>query len=109
MSRAETPTGLLAEGIPVPCDLNVLNTSGPSFVSKAYDFPAGLNASGQAIVIVDAYGSPTIAADLAHFDTYFGLPAPLHSQLNAQLHQPDAPPLRPLGHTTRRTGGRDVA
>ncbi len=48
----------------------------PSFIRTAYDYPADLNGSGQTIVIVDAYGSPTIASDLATFDSYFGLPAP---------------------------------
>jgi subtilase family serine protease len=36
----------------------------------------GIIGSGQTIVIVDSFGSPTIAADLAFFDHYFGLPAP---------------------------------
>jgi len=36
----------------------------------------GIDGSGQTIVIVDSFGSPTIAADLAFFDRYFGLPAP---------------------------------
>ena len=34
--------------------------------------------TGQTIVIIDAFGSPTIAKDLATFDTGFGLPAPPH-------------------------------
>ncbi len=37
---------------------------------------AGDNGKGQTIVIVDSYGSPTIAADLAAFDQGFGLPNP---------------------------------
>jgi len=49
---------------------------GPSFISTAYNFPANLNGSGQTIIIVDAYGSPTIANDLAYFDAYFGIPNP---------------------------------
>ncbi|MGH2933225.1 MAG: hypothetical protein ACRDL2_01735 [Gaiellaceae bacterium] len=36
----------------------------------------GLNGSGRTIAIVDAYGSPTIDADLALFDSTWGLPAP---------------------------------
>jgi subtilase family serine protease len=52
----------------------------PSFLKKAYHFPAttgegGLDGTGQTIVIVDAYGSPTIQSDLDKFDTTFGLPA----------------------------------
>ncbi len=52
----------------------------PNFVQKAYDFKslydAGHDGRGQTIVIVDAYGSPTIASDLKHFDSVFGLPDP---------------------------------
>lgn len=48
----------------------------PAFVKKAYNFPSNLDGTGQTIVIVDAFGSPTIESDLALFDTVFGLPAP---------------------------------
>src|SRR6266849_6295293 len=50
----------------------------PSFIKKAYEFPSTstLDGSGQTIVIVDAFGSPTIASDLALFDARFGIPAP---------------------------------
>ena len=50
----------------------------PKFIKKAYSYPstATLDGSGQTIVIVDAFGSPTIAADLALFDTVFGIPPP---------------------------------
>jgi len=48
----------------------------PQFIKSAYNFPTTLDGSGQTIVIVDAYGSPTIAQDLATFDAVFGLPAP---------------------------------
>ena len=52
----------------------------PSFLKKAYNFPStkgenGLDGSGSTVVIVDAFGSPTIQADLNLFDTTFGLPA----------------------------------
>ena len=54
----------------------------PSYLLKAYDFPQangnpGLNGAGQTVVIVDAFGSPTIAQDLQTFDSAFGLP-PAH-------------------------------
>ncbi|HTZ90935.1 MAG TPA: S53 family peptidase [Streptosporangiaceae bacterium] len=39
-------------------------------VSRGYD------GAGETIVIVDSFGSPTIAADLASFDAGYGLPAP---------------------------------
>src|SRR5579875_2029178 len=48
----------------------------PSEMRSAYDVPANLTGAGQTIVIVDAFGSPTIRQDLAAFDTLFGLPAP---------------------------------
>jgi subtilase family serine protease len=48
----------------------------PSDIRTAYSYPSSLDGSGQTIVIVDSYGSPTIESDLATFDTQFGLPAP---------------------------------
>lgn len=36
----------------------------------------GINGTGQSIVIVDSFGSPTIGHDLQVFDRQFGLPAP---------------------------------
>jgi subtilase family serine protease len=47
----------------------------PQILKTAYDFPTGLDGSGQTIVIVDAYGSPTVQSDLNTFDSTFGLPA----------------------------------
>ena len=51
----------------------------PNFLKKAYHFPLtggerGLDGTGQTIVIVDAFGSPTIQSDLDKFDATFGLP-----------------------------------
>lgn len=52
----------------------------PQDIQSAYNFNAlyknGYNGAGETIVIVDAYGSPTIGSDLATFDNAFGLPAP---------------------------------
>ncbi len=48
----------------------------PQFLTAAYNFPSSLNGAGQTILIVDAYGSPTIASDLALFDAFFNIPAP---------------------------------
>jgi subtilase family serine protease len=48
----------------------------PDFIRSAYNFPSVLDGTGQTIVIVDAYGSPTIASDLALFDAVFGIPPP---------------------------------
>ena len=52
----------------------------PTDITKAYGVDAlhtaGVDGSGQTIVIVDAYGSPTALHDLQFFSTTFGLPAP---------------------------------
>jgi subtilase family serine protease len=49
-------------------------------IQQAYDmkplYRAGLNGAGRTIVIVDAFGSPTIQSDLQTFDQSFGVPAP---------------------------------
>jgi subtilase family serine protease len=50
----------------------------PSDIAKAYDIPSTVNGqpagTGQTIVIIDAYGSPTAASDLSTFSKTFGLP-----------------------------------
>jgi subtilase family serine protease len=52
----------------------------PDDVRAAYNLPAlyarGATGKGVTIMIVDAFGSPTIKADLAAFDQQFGYPAP---------------------------------
>ena len=52
----------------------------PAQLYKAYDInrlhSAGIDGTGQTILIVDAFGSPTLASDLQVFDSTFGLPAP---------------------------------
>jgi subtilase family serine protease len=52
----------------------------PAQIQQAYNLPMlyakGVTGTGATIVIVDSFGSPTIQADLATFDTTFGLPAP---------------------------------
>jgi subtilase family serine protease len=53
---------------------------GPPLLQAAYDmaplYKAGHKGKGKTIVLVDAFGSPTIKSDLAGFDKGFGLPAP---------------------------------
>jgi subtilase family serine protease len=53
---------------------------GPTQIRAAYGVDKlaklGLTGAGKTIVIVDAFQSPTIASDLATFDTLFGLSAP---------------------------------
>jgi subtilase family serine protease len=48
----------------------------PSAIRAAYNFPSNLDGTGQTILIVDAFGSPTITQDLATFDADFGIPDP---------------------------------
>jgi subtilase family serine protease len=52
----------------------------PAQLVKAYNLAPlhklGIDGRGKTIVIVDAFGSPTIANDLHVFDTTFGLPDP---------------------------------
>jgi subtilase family serine protease len=52
----------------------------PGQVQQAYNLPPllrrGIDGAGQTIVIVDSFGSPTIAHDLSVFDHTFGLPGP---------------------------------
>jgi subtilase family serine protease len=52
----------------------------PAQIQQAYNlsglYNQGVTGKGATIVIVDSFGSPTIANDLAVFDQQFGLPAP---------------------------------
>lgn len=48
----------------------------PQDLRTGYAFPASATGAGQTIVLIDAYGSPTIRSDLATYDAEFGLPAP---------------------------------
>lgn len=66
----------------------------PSEIRTAYDVPRSATGAGQTIVIVDAYGSPTIQHDLAVFDSQFGLPAP---KLNI-IYPGGSPVYNPLQH-----------
>ncbi len=70
-------SGVRASKSTIPAPANGLT---PAQVAAAYDLApltaAGITGAGQTIVLVDSFGSPTIASDLAHFDSYFKLPAP---------------------------------
>jgi subtilase family serine protease len=60
---------------------------GPDQIRAAYGIQPlldhGINGTGRTIAIVDSYGSPTIDADLANFDSVWGLPAPPSFQVVA--------------------------
>jgi subtilase family serine protease len=64
---------------------------GPDQIRVAYGVQPllnrGITGAGRTIVIIDAYGSDTLAADVAEFDAYFGLPA-----ANLNVIYPDGPP-----------------
>lgn len=47
----------------------------PQDIRTGYNVPSALTGAGQTIVIVDAYGSPTVQSDLNTFDSEFGLPS----------------------------------
>lgn len=51
-----------------------LNCYTPQELATAYNIPHTLTGAGQTIVIIDAFGDPTIGADLATEDSTFGLP-----------------------------------
>ena len=71
-----SPNTVIPDGLPY-CNVGItLICYGPSFIKKAYNFPSNLDGTGQTILIVDAFGSPTIEADLALFDSIFGIPVP---------------------------------
>jgi hypothetical protein len=73
--------------VPLPMEVSTLPTAtpvpdayDPAQLQAAYDvrplFRRGVDGKGQTIVIVDAFGSPTITSDLATFDGQYHLAAP---------------------------------
>jgi subtilase family serine protease len=73
-----SPNTIIPNDVPF-CSSHSLGTLicySPNFIRTAYNFPSTLDGTGQTILIVDAFGSPTIQNDLAVFDATFGLPAP---------------------------------
>ena len=80
-----TPKALTTKGQGPPTTAECLSDFGvpcyqPFQIQSAYNlqplFNQGIDGKGQTIVIVDAFGSPTAASDLAVFDHAFGIPAP---------------------------------
>jgi subtilase family serine protease len=70
-----TRSEVIPQAIPF-CSNGLVICYSPGFVREAYNFPANLNGRGQTILIVVAYGSPTIRHDLAVFDQSFSVPDP---------------------------------
>ena len=54
---------------------SVPNCYTPQELATAYDIPKNLTGSGQTIVLIDAFGDPTITQDLGVEDSTFRLPA----------------------------------
>jgi subtilase family serine protease len=80
-----------------PFDLSQgLYCYGPYAIRAAYGvdglIDAGLDGTGQTIVILDAYGSPFAQGDLEAFDSMYGLPDPPSFK---QIYMPGAPPFDP--------------
>lgn len=81
---ASSPAGLPSAQSDV-CNVGTFNLHcyTPQMIQQAYDFTGAYKlvggeanaGAGITIVIVDAYGSPTIAHDLQVFDSTFGLPS----------------------------------
>jgi len=75
---AASPNWVLAQSALTP----TCSPSGlcPSMMLNAYNVAAlqsaGIKGTGQTIILVDACNDPTIASDLATFDSQFGLPNP---------------------------------
>lgn len=78
--------------------LDGLACYGPTQFHAAYKVPWAINGqlagAGEKVAIIDAYGSPTLASDLATYDAEFGLPpADLH------VYYPNGQPTyNPLQH-----------
>jgi len=86
-----------AQHLPGPSLPSGMTALTPAQLRRAYDVDPllrrGVDGRGQTIVIVDPFGSPSIAHDLAYFDQEFGLPAPP----SLKVIQPTGPvpPYRP--------------
>jgi subtilase family serine protease len=84
--RPLTTGAINAKGLAFPpdtayCQANLgISCYSPTQFAAAYGLNAlhakGIDGRGKTIAIVDAFGSPTIANDLAVFDANYGIPAP---------------------------------
>jgi subtilase family serine protease len=76
--RVQVSADVIPNGLPYcrSARLGSLICYSPEFVRTAYNYPTNLDGSGQTILIVDAFGSPTIEHDLSVFDGLFNIPAP---------------------------------
>lgn len=65
--------GSVPQDCPFPLPPFKVPCYGPHDLAQVYDFPANLDGTGQTIVVVEAYGSPSIGPDLDSFDQVFGI------------------------------------
>lgn len=77
----------------------------PQLIRTAYNVPSSLDGTGQTIVIVDAYGSPTVRQDLHIFDQAFGLPDPV---LNI-IYPGGSPVYNPLQHHSEESWASETS
>ncbi|HEX3427043.1 MAG TPA: S53 family peptidase [Acidimicrobiales bacterium] len=77
----------------------------PAQLETAYDlnslYSGDITGAGETIVIVDAFGSPTIQHDLGVFDETFGLPDPPNFQIIQPAGTVPAYPRDPFGKADR--------
>jgi subtilase family serine protease len=76
IQQVASPTGTVR----FTCQLTVpAGCYGPDQLRTAYGtqtlLSAGYDGTGRTIIVIDAYGSPTLAADVANFTTVWGIPA----------------------------------
>jgi subtilase family serine protease len=76
----------------------------PQALAKAYDIPGSLTGAGQTIVIIDAFGYPTLPQDAQVFDTAFGLPA-----LKLNVIYPDGQPVFDPGNADEVSWSGEIA
>ena len=93
--QASRSTGLFTCQAPASAT-NVVPCFGPQQIRAAYDVPSNLTGAGQTIVIIDAFGDPTVQNDLNTFDAQFGIP---NTTINV---------INPFGAVFDPTNGDDV-
>ena len=64
---------------------------GPHDLQAAYNLPSSSKGSGQIVAIVDAGDNPNVAADLATYRSYFGLPPANFTKYNQEGQQGNYP------------------
>lgn len=68
-------TGITEAGLAAAASTGSYGPFGPKQLQQIYDLPSTSAGKGQTVGIVDAFGDPTIASDLAKYRQQFGLPA----------------------------------